>query len=552
MLTFIPFLFDICIVIHPESRFRKYWDYSVLVVTLFGVLETPFSIVFGFTSLVVPRVFNWAIPLVFLADMIVQFQTARRVQGKLVMDRDVVARGYLRGWFWIDLLAALPVGYLLFAISVPAGSAFYLLSLNPLFKLPRGAVTLRKAGGTNINPAIHRLLLLVFWILMAAHLVSCAWIFILGNNDSLDPLSQYIQSFYWTVTTLTTIGYGDITPDGNVQVVFVIFIELLGAGMYGLVIGNIANLIANIDVAKTQYKEKIDKINTFLKYRNIPVPMQKKINDYYGYLWESRRGYDESSVLEDLPDPLKVSVSLFLNKGIIEQVPIFADASEDLIKDIIMNLTPVVFTPGDYIVKGGEVGFDMFFISKGTVDVTSLDEKTHYATLSAGQFFGEIALLLSTSRTATIKAREYCDLYRLEKESFDRVLIRYPDFAKTIGDLAEGRRAEIEATAGKKTEAPAVVEPKDEVPGKVEVDRTAWKGEDVTLLWMKTEGALFYEVVQYFPSAAKWQFIERKAFGLSFSFKPDTTARVLAFRIRGVNTVGPGEWSAVAKVRRTL
>ena len=81
--------------------------------------------------------------------------------------------------------------------------------------------------------------------------------------------------------------------------------------MYGLVIGNIANLIANIDVAKTQYKEKMDRINAFLKYRSIPPRLQQKINDYYDYLWESRRGYDESSVLGDLPGPLKVSVSLF-------------------------------------------------------------------------------------------------------------------------------------------------------------------------------------------------------------------------------------------------
>ena len=107
-----------------------------------------------------------------------------------------------------------------------------------------------------------------------------------------------------------------------------------------------------------------------------------------------------------------------------------------------MNMEPVVFTPGDYIVRSGEVGFDMYFISRGRVDVMSADEKTHYAVLASGQFFGEIALLLSMPRTATIKAQEYCDLYRLEKETFDRILTRYPDFAENIQKLAEERRAE--------------------------------------------------------------------------------------------------------------
>ena len=178
--------------------------------------------------------------------------------------------------------------------------------------------------------------------------------------------------------------------------------------------------------------------------------MQKKINNYYSYLWESRRGYDESSVLQDLPDHLKVSVSLFLNKEIIDKVPIFEGANEDFIKEIILHLTPVVFTPGDFIVKAGEVGFDMYFISKGSVDVMSADERIDYATLASGNFFGEIALLLSMPRTATIKAREYCDLYRLDKDTFDRVLSRYPEFAETIMAMAKKRSKEIQAAEKRK------------------------------------------------------------------------------------------------------
>ena len=78
------------------------------------------------------------------------------------------------------------------------------------------------------------------------------------------------------------------------------------------------------------------------------------------------------------------------------------------------------------------------------MDVVSKDESTVYATLGSGTFFGEIALLLSTPRTATIKAREYCDLYRLDKETFDAVVSRYPDFAARIQELAEKRRLELE------------------------------------------------------------------------------------------------------------
>ena len=65
-----------------------------------------------------------------------------------------------------------------------------------------------------------------------------------------------------------------------------------------------------------------------------------------------------------------------------------------------------------------------------------------YATLTNGDFFGEIALLLSQPRTASIRALDYCDLYALSKETFDRVLGHYPDFAKHIQSIARQRQAQ--------------------------------------------------------------------------------------------------------------
>lgn len=433
--------------IQPESRIKKCWDLAVLAVTVGMALVIPFAVVFESTRGPVPILLTFLSSAVFIVDILVSFNISFIYQGRVIESKSEVARRYMRSWLTIDLIAALPLGVILTLLSTPEQSAVHLIRLLPLIKLFHIGRTMQRIGGTRVNPAILRLVLLLFWILLSAHVVSCGWILLTETPAGMPNYERYTRAFYWTITTITTIGYGDITPTGLRQTLYVIFVEILGAGMYGLVIGNIANLIANIDVAKTQYKEKLDRINTFLKYRNIPASQQRRINDYYNYLWESRRGYDESSVLADLPVPLKESVLLHLNREIIEKVPIFEAAGEDLIKDIIVNMEPVVFTPGDYIVRAGEVGFDMYFISRGRVDVMSADETARYATLTAGQFFGEIALLLSMPRTATIKATEYCDLYRLNKETFDRILTRYPDFMNNIRTTADARRAEIDARA---------------------------------------------------------------------------------------------------------
>jgi hypothetical protein len=524
---------------HPENKLRTSWDFFVLAVTVLGVIVIPLSVVFGLSSSPAAASLLWIIPAVFIADILVQFNTGFYRLGKTITRRSSIALRYLKGWLVLDLIAALPLGLIIRTFVPAPGIVLLLVSLNPLLKLIHSGTTLYRIGGTRVNPAILRLVLLVFWILLVAHLVSCGWILISGNPEKLETAPLYIRAFYWTITTLTTIGYGDITPSGSVQTVFVIFIELLGAAMYGMIIGNIANLIANIDIAKSQYKDKLDKINAFLNYRNIPHGLQRKINNYYSYLWESRRGYDESAVIQDLPIALKTTVALQINREIIEKVPLFQSASEDLIREIVLNLKPVVFTPGDTIVTAGEVGFQMYFISQGSVDVLSADEHTVYATLAAGQFFGEIALLLSMPRTATIRAREYCDLYRLDKENFDRVIQRYPDFAERINELAEKRKAEIEAIQQTKES-----ETKErDIPGEIEEIQAEHTGGAVTLRWNWVRDLRRYEVIRRDPSTGKWVYLEKNALEPSVTDPQPDTERPTLYRIRAIKTSGPGAWS---------
>ncbi|GAB6088860.1 hypothetical protein JCM12856_04530 [Spirochaeta dissipatitropha] len=441
-------------IIDSEASWKLRWDAYILLMVLIATILAPLSIALDLKSRGILLVLDVIITISFIADMVIIFHTAYVDNRKTVRDKKLIARRYCRGWFLADLIASFPFFLL------PGGT---FLNLNRLARFARLFRILRlfsrnssinRLKQSKFNSNVVRLAVMIFWLLLVAHFLACGFVFVQGVSPDLPPGMRYLQALYWTITTLSTVGYGDITPDvyNQVHLLFTIMSQLLGVGMYGYVIGNISTVIANIDTAKTLYREKMERINTFLKYRHIPSGLSNRINDYYDYLWETRRGYDERSVVDELPYSLRVQVVLELHREIISKVPIFAGASQAFIREIILNMESVVFTPGDYVVRKGEIGDEMYFISRGSVDVVSEDESIVYATLNEGAFFGEIALLLSTPRNATIKAREYCDLYSLNKITFERILDKYPDFAESIRALAEQRKLETEAAARKKSE----------------------------------------------------------------------------------------------------
>jgi voltage-gated potassium channel len=289
-----------------------------------------------------------------------------------------------------------------------------------------------------------RLGFFIYWFALTAHWLACGWLALGGIPEAPDTLSRYLYGLYWCVTTLATVGYGDITPKTNLQMIYAMVVMILGVGIYGYVIGNVTSLLANLDMATNHYRETMDRLTAFMRYRRLPTDLQRRIRDYHAYVWENRLGYDEATTLAELPISLRTDVALFLRRDFIERVPLFRGASHELVRELALELRPVVFTPGDYIVRVGQFGRHMYFISRGRVDVIAADGHTLLNTITEGDFFGEIALLFSQPRTASVRAVDYCDLYTLDKDTFDRVLSRYPDFTAHIRDMAYQRQPELE------------------------------------------------------------------------------------------------------------
>lgn len=124
-----------------------------------------------------------------------------------------------------------------------------------------------------------------------------------------------------------------------------------------------------------------------------------------------------------------------------EQLPIFADASEDFLENLALRVTSEVFPPDSTIIAKDDPSDCIFFIIRGSVQVLSADNTAVHAEMTAGSFFGEVGIILNMKRTANIKAKEECFLLKLTKESLEEVQSLYPAMKQKIQEAVEERYA---------------------------------------------------------------------------------------------------------------
>jgi cAMP-binding proteins - catabolite gene activator and regulatory subunit of cAMP-dependent protein kinases len=125
---------------------------------------------------------------------------------------------------------------------------------------------------------------------------------------------------------------------------------------------------------------------------------------------------------------------------VLEKSPLFAGADPLLLHSVIMSLHACAADAGETIVRIGDTACEMYLISRGQVEVIDQRGKV-IKTLRDGDCFGELGLLLSSPRSATIRAKTQCDLFVLRKADFSRILRDHAQFADTMIAVAKERYA---------------------------------------------------------------------------------------------------------------
>ncbi|XP_044173366.1 LOW QUALITY PROTEIN: uncharacterized protein LOC114949688 [Acropora millepora] len=450
----------------PDNSYFRLWQGVSLVVA--GIL--PFSISFQasfvHTSIAL-WILNYCFDIICLVDMYVRFHLAFYNENNVLVTHPLfTARHYLRTNFALDLLCSFPTELIVLGISTEDHGVLWILALSRanrclyIYKLQQFLQYMTEAIGKNTN--LIGIIKFAIYMVIFTHCIACGWFLIAceGLHDGThlcgeeswaeldgramgeeDVLTQYLTCLYWAAATSASVGYGDIHAHNIPEMGFALFCMVFGIVFYGFIIARVAAGLANADTQRARYQQRLDGIKNFLKEQKISENLTSRIVSYYEYLWHRNKGVDASSLFQGLPLSLQADISFSLYKNLIEAVPLFQGTEIGFLKRLSMKIKPVYLLSKEYVVRKGDMGEEMYFVQHGFVEVVSEHaEPIVFDVMEKGRYFGEISVVFSCPRTASVRAQTSCELFVLTKKDLDEVLTHYPQISKKIRETAEERQ----------------------------------------------------------------------------------------------------------------
>ena len=276
---------------------------------------------------------------------------------------------------------------------------------------------------------------------------------------SLASRALVCRSLAWDVCACS--GYGDIVPQTVYEQATVIPILMLSALIYATIFGSMAYSMETITATMRRYQSRIDSVREFAAVYELPPELQRKLEDYTNVQFAQTKGFETSVMLGHLPTSVKAEILLYVNRSLIERVPLFKQCSDRFTEALILRMTSQVCLAGDYLFKESDKSSDMFFIREGRLavimDIQGTPTKiAEIAEHSLEPFIGEISLLLGEPRTASVRASTKCVLSKLSQSDFFEVMQAFPEEENSLRETATARLEqdiEREARALKAKEA---------------------------------------------------------------------------------------------------
>lgn len=458
-------------VINHSLPIKLFWDIFILVFILYTATVVPFTVSFEYSDDYITY-FDTFVDCMFIIDIILTFFTTYiDEKGNLVTNLKKIRLDYLKGWFLLDVAASFPYSILVLQI----GSESKVVSLIRILKIIRlvriGKVSQKMGRLMQTSTVTLGMWLLVFCL--CAHWMACIWYSIALKIDNpavvfhswlavladisnspykyeMDDENQtrvikgtgptnaslYISALYYTMSSLTTCGFGNIAPNTSAEKVFGCITMLLGCVLYAFIFGQITNIISQFQRNANTFTDRLNSIKRFNSIYKVPMTVGKRLEDYFTSTWAITKGTDEEEILGQCPRDLQSDLCLHIHGKIFESNPAFGRLNTTSLRCLARYLWTIRTSPGDMLIYQGENVENIYFVATGSVEVKDGDDLV--GLIGPGDAFG-IKInqgVVSEKSVYDVRACSYGSIHCISNDDIQDALKIYPsEFIKVKYDL---------------------------------------------------------------------------------------------------------------------
>eukprot|EP01025_Chloroclados_australasicus_P065642 TRINITY_DN8943_c0_g2_i1.p1 TRINITY_DN8943_c0_g2~~TRINITY_DN8943_c0_g2_i1.p1 ORF type:complete len:656 (-),score=57.22 TRINITY_DN8943_c0_g2_i1:361-2328(-) len=476
-------------IISPNHRFAIMWSLlTILLDTVYTAFALPIFIAFVNND----NERSWedfidlAAGFIFTVDFVLNFHMAYMVKyhGQLMEVRDgaIISYYYIfKGSFLVDIIMVATFFLQLVVIGLDDSEGAEVLKWILLFfrllRLVRVVRLIKEAflsSMTSSDSPLMRymsattlhMVSLVFTTAVIVNFLGCVWFFVaersiewgdfeepqswiidyldLADNAILDrDIIQdlvneqkphfYLGSVYFALTTVTTVGYGDITPSNDAERVTAMLIFMCGVIFFSFQISSVTELLSNVTHKQRRsqrIREKMTAVKRWMKHRHLDANIRQQIAKFYSDVWVLQQEDQEEEFLNEIPQNLRTAVAFQLTEKSLQSITLFKYINDKFLQLIASRFQPLFIPQGNDIYREGDDATAVYILDEGEITITNKLKKL--GKVFAPEVIGEASLLqdqdeILKQRIVTLTCSKECRLWKLEIEDLNRLMKLSPE-----------------------------------------------------------------------------------------------------------------------------